>query len=791
MDSIQTRFLNAKRALFDKLYDNLNERQREAVYTVNGPLLILAGAGSGKTTVLANRISHIIKYGNAYYSDYVPAGMTEEKVASLENADSFSKEEIAQILSEYVTEPCPPWAILSITFTNKAANEMKERLAKLLNEEYANDIWAGTFHSVCLRILRKYGERLGYSSGFTIYDTDDSKKLISNCMNELQIDEKILPVKDVLKRISAQKNMLKTPEMFAPECEGDFKLKMVSSLYTLYQKKLKLANAVDFDDIIMQTVRLLSENNDVIDYYNRRFNYICVDEFQDTNFAQLEFVRLMSLAKKNIMVVGDDDQSIYKFRGATIENILNFEKTFKGAKIIKLEQNYRSTKNILNAANAVIKNNSMRRGKDLWTAGDEGDKIVVQKLENQNEEAKFIINKIMEMVIREKRKYSDFAILYRMNAQSNSIEQMFSRSGVAYRVVGGTRFYDRKEIKDIVSYLCVINNPQDNLRLRRIINEPKRKIGDATIRSIEGISDAQGISMFEVMENASMYPSICKSASKLRDFVNIIKELQEVSETEPLSVLFEKTIENTGYRQMLLNAGEEEADRLNNVRELVSNAVEYENSHEEATLGSFLEEAALLSDIDNYDSTSDAVSLMTIHSAKGLEFPVVFLPGMEEGLFPGTQSQMYPEEIEEERRLAYVAITRAKNKLFCTCARERLLFGRTQYNQISRFVSEIPDEYIETDIARKTEAIADRMPKTKKNHISKEFYTKSAVLMNEKRGLGTEKFSAGDRVQHMMFGPGTIISASPKGSDICYEVAFDNVGTKKLMAAFARLKAIK
>ncbi len=794
----QLEFSKVKKALFDKYYDNLNDRQREAVYTVNGPLLVLAGAGSGKTTVLANRISHIIKYGNAYYSDYVPKGMTEEELDKLRDPDIFSKNELAQILSEFVCEPCPPWAILSITFTNKAANEMKERLGRLLGEDCAKDIRAGTFHSVCLRILRKFGDRLGYQPGFTIYDTDDTKKLLSQCLTELQIDEKILPPKTVLKKISDQKNNLKTPEEFAEEAEKDFKYKLIASVYTLYQKKLKAANAVDFDDIIMQTVILLKKDREVLEYYNRRFKYICVDEFQDTNYAQLEFVRLVSLMYRNIMVVGDDDQSIYKFRGATIENILNFDKSFEDAKIVKLEQNYRSTQNILDAANAVIKNNEGRRGKNLWTAGDKGEKITVKRLENQNEEAKYIIGKISELAAREKRSYSDFAILYRMNAQSNSLEQMFSRCSIPYRVIGGTRFYDRKEIKDVISYLCVINNPQDNLRLRRIINEPKRKIGETTIKAVEEIAGIHGISMFEVMENSAMYPAICKASPKLCDFTNMIKNLRKASETETLSSLFEKTIEETGYRQMLVNGGEEEADRLNNVRELVSNAVEFETSHENATLGMFLEEAALLSDIDNYDTAADAVALMTIHSAKGLEFPVVFLPGMEEGLFPGAQSIMYPEEIEEERRLAYVAITRAKRKLFCTHVRERLLFGRTQYNQCSRFVSEIPDEFVEHDDEVKHEQPKAGTHRQKASMISKEMIERSSVIinmskdsdLNGKKSAEKEKFNPGDRVSHLMFGKGTVLSCSQKGADICYEVAFDNVGTKKLMAAYARLKRV-
>lgn len=783
------RFQCAKRTLFNRLYDNLNEQQREAVFSINGPLLVLAGAGTGKTTVLVNRIAYIIKYGNAYFSDCVPADMNDSEVSRLEAASELSKDEISNILSEYITDPCPPWAILCITFTNKAAGEMKTRLAALLGDEYANEIWAGTFHSVCVRLLRRFGESIGYPKGFTIYDSDDSKRLLLSCMRELQIDEKKFPVKLISSQISALKNNLKNPLIFSSEIGSDFRQSQIASIYTLYQKKLVASNALDFDDIIMQTVRLLRENEEARSYCQRRFKYVSVDEFQDTNHAQLELVRLLSEHYNNLMVVGDDDQSIYKFRGATIENILNFDREYKDAKVIRLEQNYRSTSYILNAANGIIKNNQSRHTKELFSTRGEGEKVIVKKCDNQNDEAKYIINKIMDLVIREKRKYSDFAVLYRTNAQSNNLENLFVRSGIPHRVIGGTRFYERKEIRDIMAYLAVINNPADDQRLKRIINEPKRKIGDKTVSDVEYLASLNGESMFSIMKSASKYPQICKSASKLKEFVGIIESLREISASSALSELFEKTIDMSGYRAMLLAGGAEEAERLNNVQELISNAIEFEKTHSEdnANLETFLEEAALISDIDNYDDENNAVVLMTIHSAKGLEFPVVFLPGVEEGLFPGIQATVFPEELEEERRLAYVAITRAKEKLYCIHVRERLMFGRTQFNQLSRFINEIPSECIELDEEKKPTVPSHHQAKQRKNIISKEFFTQPAL----KATVGNksfEHFKIGDKVCHLTFGEGIITAAREMGTDVLYEIAFDDVGTKKLMATFAKLK---
>ena len=799
-NALSERYLAAKRNIFDALYSFMNEKQREAVYTVNGPLLILAGAGTGKTTVLVNRIAHIIRYGNAYFDDTIPEGLSEANVSALEQSTSLPPEALADLAESFSSRPCPPWAVLTITFTNKAANEMKERLAKVIGEK-SEEIWAGTFHSICVRILRKYGERVGYRSGFTIYDTDDTKKVILECMKQLNIDDKQLQPRAVQNAISRAKDKLQTPEDFMNEAGSDLRLSQIASIYELYQKQLFDGNALDFDDIIMQTVRLLANEQDVREYYQNRFHYVCVDEYQDTNHAQFMLTVLLSGKYRNLMVVGDDDQSIYKFRGATIENILHFDDTYSDARIIKLEQNYRSTSNILNAANSVIRNNFGRRGKELWSQAGEGEKIVIRKLDNQNEEARYIINKIMDAVIREKRKYSDFAVLYRVNAQSSYLENTFAKSGIPYRLLGGTRFYERKEIKDVIAYLCVINNPADNLRLKRIINEPKRKIGETTLGALENIAAYEDVTMLDAMRNAEKYPTLAKSITKLHEFAFMIDHLTEIAKTEKLSVLFEKVLELTGYMKMLEAAGITEIDRVQNVKELVSNAVEYEENNPDATLSGFLEEVALVSDIDNYDEEADAVVLMTIHSAKGLEFPVVFLPGMEEGLFPSMQSAMNPEELEEERRLAYVPITRAKTRLSALHARERLIYGKTNFNQKSRFLEEIPEEFATVEIpksirrqAEEAEAAANggerpaNGERRKKITMSKEFFRESDLSSGVGRTQSYDRFAAGDKVSHFTFGRGVILSVREMGADILYEIAFDTVGTKKLMATYAKLK---
>lgn len=795
---LNDRYTAAKRAMFEKKYGFLNEMQRKAVFTVNGPLLVLAGAGTGKTTLLVNRIAFILKYGNAYFSELIPEAITEESVKALEEA--AAQEEIAdESLKAFEQNIVAPWQILAITFTNKAANEMKTRLANIVGET-ANDIWCGTFHSMCLRILRKYHEEAGLPSSFTIYDTEDSKKIITDCMKQLNVDEKTIPAKLILSHISRAKDELVTPQDFDDKIShNDFKMQMISSVYAMYQARLKEAGAVDFDDIIMKTVLLLKRNYEVLSHYQKQFRYVLIDEFQDTNFAQFELAKLLSDGYGNLMVVGDDDQSIYKFRGAAVENILTFDEKVQGAEVIKLEENYRSTEAILGAANSVIRHNFGRRGKELRACRGDGEKINVKKVDTQHDEAKFIINKIMELVIREKRKYSDFAVLYRTNAQSGALENVFAKSGIPYRVLGGMRFFERKEIKDIIAYLSVVANNDDNLRLRRIINEPKRKIGEATINQIELLAETEGKSMFKIMESASLYPAISKAASKFEMFIYLIHGLRKIGKTEGLAKLVEKTIELSGYGEMLRAAEEngESTERSENVRELISYAAEYERENEGATLEGFLEDVALVADVDNYDSTADAVVLMTIHSAKGLEFPVVFLPGMEEDLFPSGRSVMVPEELEEERRLAYVAITRAKDRLFMIHTRERIFYGRTMYNPKSRFINEIADEFKEEEIQKLRENAAHEAatseevkekPTKKKVRISNELFAKSAISSNVgKASTSTETFNAGDRVKHLTFGIGTVLSAKAMGADVLYEIAFDSVGTKKLMATYAKL----
>ncbi len=785
---LKERFLRAKRALFDRLYAALNPEQRRAVYTVNGPLLVLAGAGSGKTTVLVRRIAHIIRYGNAYESETLPEGFSEAEVVALEGAVCYDNEVIASILDRYAEYPAPAWTVLAITFTNKAANEMKERLAKTLGiEPEALETWAGTFHSICVRILRRFGEEIGLMRNFTIYDDDDSKRVLKDVLKELKIDDKMFPPKSVLSVISRAKEKLITPIEFEAGIGNDYRMKQIAKIYTAYQARLDEANAVDFDDIIMKTVKLLRESDEVLAFYQRRFRYVLIDEYQDTNSAQFELSRLLSGGYGNLMVVGDDDQSIYKFRGATIENILNFDKNFDNTRVIKLEQNYRSTQVILDAANAVIENNEGRKGKTLWTAKKGGEKIVLAEVDDQNAEGVYIAEKIMQLVRTEKRKFSDFAVLYRMNAQSNAIEKVLSRSGVPYRVLGGTRFYERKEIKDILAYLCLINNPADDLRLERIINEPKRKIGATTLTAIRDIATVERIPMLTVCERASEFTALARIAPRLNEFASLIASLRQKAESESLSVLFRAVIDDTGYRAMLAAEGEEGKDRLDNVEELISNAVDYEQLVEEASLSGFLEEVALVADIDNYDKDADAAVLMTMHSAKGLEFPVVFLPGMENGMFPSMSALAEHAEMEEERRLAYVAITRARERLFLTHCKERLLYGSTQYNPISRFVKEIPPLLLDQKDERK-------VPRARVSGGGYQPGINGGIGGPKKPQVpkpAMERFAVGACVSHPVFGQGVVLSVRDLGSDTLYEVMFDTVGTKKLMGNMAKLKKVE
>lgn len=726
----------------------MNNMQKQAVFTTEGPLLILAGAGSGKTTVLVNRISYILKLGL-----------------------------------------CKPWEILAITFTNKAAGELKDRICSAVPEGGA-DIWAATFHSTCARILRRYGDRLGYTSHFTVYDTDDQKKMIKDILKQLDIDEKYLPVKSVLNEISRAKDKMLSPEKMRDEAGYDNRKVQISKAYEIYQARLKTADAMDFDDMLLNTVKLFEKCPDILQVYQNQFKYIMVDEYQDTNKVQYKFVSMLAEKYNNICVVGDDDQSIYKFRGATIENILSFENTFTGAKVIRLEQNYRSTKNILNAANEVIANNTARKGKTLWTENKEGDKIEVHTSDTERDEAQFIAQKILDGVAKG-RSFSDFAVLYRMNAQSNALEQMFSRSGIPHRIIGGHRFYDREEIKDMTAYLQVINNPHDDVRIRRIINKPKRSIGDTTVSHAADIAAGLGESIYTVIKNASDYPTLSRAAKKLEAFVSLIDGLIEAynSGDYTLAEIYNLVLEHTDYENYLKSEKENAEVRIENIEELRSNIIKFEEDYEEeATLSAFLEEISLLSDIDNYDSESDSTVMMTLHSAKGLEFPVVFIAGMEEGIFPSMATIMNPDELNEERRLAYVGITRAKEKLYLTRAKDRMLFGSTTHNRQSRFVEEIPDNLVElTGNERKFSSALQASPVGVGRSSSTGYNVNS---FKAKTSSASVKYSVGDMVLHKVFGKGMVTKAEKMGNDTMLEIAFDKAGTKTLMANFCKMEKI-
>lgn len=799
MTELSERYLRAKRALFDRYYRSLNEQQRAAVYHINRPLLILAGAGSGKTTVLVRRIAYMIRYGNAYHSDYVPFDMDEAHVASLESAVTapITDEELGALLCEFSNNPCPPWRLLAITFTNKAAGEIKARLAAAFPEDpdLVGGIWAGTFHSVCMRILRRYYAEAGLREGFTIYDTDDTKKAMQAVLKELRIDDKVLPIKSAQSYISRAKDKLIDPDSFLLEFGNDFRMKQIAKVYEAYQQRLADSNALDFDDIICRTVRLLETHKEILQSYQSQFRYVSVDEYQDTNIAQFRLTALLSGGWRNLMVVGDDDQSIYKFRGATIANILEFDRVFDDATVIRLEQNYRSTQSILDAANAVISHNEGRKGKTLWTNRGSGSKIHVLNPEHQNAEAREILDIIQKKVATEGLRYRDFAVLYRTNAQSNALEMAFARSAVPYRMLGGVRFSDRKEIRDLVAYLQLINNHDDRDRLLRIINEPRRGLGEKTLAALQDIAQAEECSVFAVMEHADQYLALSRSAKTLMEFAGLINELTMLLDETPLDKFVNQVLDLSGYRQMIKNLGPEEADRLDNLDEFISNVVEYMKSTDSPTLTEFLEETALVADVDRYDDTADAVVMMTIHSAKGLEFPQVFLPGFEEGLFPGMQTVIAgPEEIEEERRLAYVAITRAKDELYILHTASRTIYGRTAANPASRFLDEIPEHLLSRPAAKQRMAGAyvgygrDGGYRNGKETAVADRITVGRAPV--KPAAPREILAAGDRVKHMLFGEGEVLSVQKMGADYLYEIAFDTKGTKKLMATYAKLQKI-
>ena len=771
-----------RRQVMEKEFSRMNPMQREAVFTTEGPLLILAGAGSGKTTVLVNRIANIVKYGCAYGAREFSVSLTEEEIRMLEEYRDGTQEYTDEIADLLAVRPAKPWQILAITFTNKAAGELKERLEAMLGPD-GQDIWASTFHSTCARILRRDGESIGYTSHFTIYDTDDSKRVMKECQRLLNIDDKMLSHKTLLHEISHAKDSLISPEDYLNDAGDDVRLRKIGEAYRLYEKLLRDADAMDFDDMIVNTVKLLEENEEVRTRYQNRFRYVMVDEYQDTNHAQYRLTSLLAGGSGNLCVVGDDDQSIYRFRGATIENILSFEEQYHKAKVIRLEQNYRSTQNILDAANAVISHNTERKGKNLWTANGPGEKIVVDNAFDEQEESTFIADTIMDSV-KGGRKWSDHAVLYRMNAQSNAIERTFVRMGVPYRVIGGHRFYERKEIRDALAYLSVISNPVDNIRLRRIINEPKRGIGATTINHAAQIAAGLGLSLYEVISHADEYEQLVRAAPRLRAFTQIIDGLAEAAEELPLNELFEKAMRDTGYLDSLALDRETYQDRLENIQELSSNLLRYSEDNEEGDLNGFLEEVALMTDIDNYNEEADTVVLMTLHSAKGLEFPVVFIPGMERGIFPGIQSLYSASEMEEERRLAYVGITRAKERLYLTHARTRMLYGSTSHNAPSPFLEEIPEGLVEE---KRKVTLSQQKPSVQRAAKPKKTFDHSFGPAAPKPSAPAGSYRVGDTVGHKLFGTGVVLSAQPMGNDTLLEIAFEKAGTKKLMANFARL----
>ncbi len=785
----EKRYIDARRKLIESDFASLNPMQRKAVMATEGPLLILAGAGSGKTTVLINRIANLLRYGIAGDTDELPANACEEDIAVM-----LSGGEAARRIA--ALDPVEPWRILAITFTNKAADELKSRLEKMLGPKAA-DIWASTFHSACVRILRRDAERLGFPKSFTIYDTSDSLSLVKRILKDFEIDDKRYPPRMLLGEISRAKDAQLSPEQFYARAKatGDIRRVKIAEIYAEYSRRAFSAGAMDFDDLIYYTVKLLDEHDDVCEYWQRRFKYVLIDEYQDTNKLQYLLASKLAGGWGNICVVGDDDQSIYKFRGATIENILSFEDEFKGCRVIRLEQNYRSTSHILDAANAVIRNNVGRKGKELWTNGDTGETIELYVADNEHDEARYVAQKIMSSYGRG-GSWGDNAVLYRMNAQSHQLEQAFKRNGIPYRIFGGTGFFDRAEVKDMLAYLCVIASPNDDLRLSRIINNPPRGIGDKSVETAMNIAAQNEISLFSVISNADAYPELSRASMRMRIFANMINELIAGSKELAPDLLYDLLLEKTGYLRMLEEKNTvEDSARAENVKELKTSILNYKNETFDATLEGYLADVALYTDMDNYDKDQDCVVMMTMHSAKGLEFTNVFLVGAEEGIFPGIKAIGEPDEMEEERRLCYVAITRAKKKLCISCARQRMLFGKTTANRVSRFVDEIPSEDIEKRNIPQGYAFSDKSP------FQSEFATRSGIRAKSKpvsapvqsapKSAPSPSFSMGDRVRHRAFGDGQIIKMTPMGNDQLIEISFDSGITKKLMLRAAALHMVK
>ena len=781
------RFLNARKAYIERQFQGLNPMQRKAVLTTEGPLLLLAGAGSGKTTVLINRIANLIRFGRASDSRDIPDTVTEADISFLESLMD-PVEDTARYRADYLcaVDPVAPWSILAITFTNKAADELKSRLTDMLGPD-GQSVWAMTFHSACCRILRSNIERLGYTGSFTIYDSSDSERMMKEIIKDMGLDDKTFPAKYVLNIISREKDKMISAEEFSQRVEygQDVRIWHIAKAYKKYQDKLKENNALDFDDIIFLTVKLLQENEDVRTYYQRKFRYVLVDEYQDTNHMQYLLTSLLAGGYENICVVGDDDQSIYRFRGATIENILSFEQQYRGSRVIRLEQNYRSTQSILTAANGVIAHNKGRKGKELWTANAAGSPITVYEASDEGGEANYVANQIISASKGEN--FRDHAILYRTNAQSNALEFAFKRSGIPYRVIGGMRFFDRAEIKDMLSYLCVINNRNDDLRLHRIINNPPRGLGAKTIETADRLAQAEGCSLYQVVSDPYSYAPLEKAAGKLMQFTVMLEGLaQLLDEGFSLPEFYEELMLRSGYIQMLENKPtEENKTRLENIRELKSSILAYVENAETPTLAGFLEEIALYTDIEEYNDSDDAVVMMTMHSAKGLEFPNVYLVGFEDGLFPGLRAIGEVDEMEEERRLCYVAITRAKERLTITYARQRMLYGRTNAALPSRFLKEIPESVIvrKGGYHSRSNSYGAYAPKSAPYGYSS--ISKAPAYTAAAPAAPVLDLNKGDMVEHKAFGRGLVLSVIKMGGDALLEIAFDKIGTKKLMAKTA------
>lgn len=859
-DKGKKEFIKLKKKLLEMEFGRLNGPQREAVFKINGPLLVLAGAGSGKTSVLVNRIAYMIKYGNAYHSDDVPDGLTDDDLEVMrrlagavdgtagmggrpEVPETFETHETPERIAGLLKDrPVYPSSILAITFTNKAAREMKQRLESIPGIN-VNNMWVCTFHAACVRILRRDIEKLGYGRGFVIFDTSDQQTVVKDCLKELNLNEKNFPVREVLSKIGQAKDELIEPEVFSNMYDSDFRMKKIAGIYELYQKKLRSSNALDFDDIILLTIKLFADNPPVLDYYQNKFRYIMVDEYQDTNTAQYTLVSLLAKRNKNLCVVGDDDQSIYMWRGANIRNILDFEKEFSDCGVVKLEQNYRSTKTILNAANDVIKNNAGRKRKSLWTENAEGDGIQLYEAMTEYDEAAYIATEIERLKQSEGRSYRDFALLYRINAQSRALEDALMKAGIPYRIFGGLRFYDRKEIKDIIAYLRLIQNPADDVALKRIINVPKRGIGNTTVEMAENIAADRGASIYSVISSAAEIPELRRAAPKLAEFASMMVNFRAMAEYLSVSELIETVIDKSGILPELQAEDTIEAQtRIENIKELISGAMEFEaqaeanvdvdavwriegsgngadagsraaaveeNGVDEAKgLEAYLANVSLVSDIDSLEDASDNVLLMTLHSAKGLEFPVVFIPGFEEGIFPGLRSMGSDEEMEEERRLCYVGITRAKEKLYLTNAHSRTLFGNTTYNTCSRFMKEIPEKlFVKKDghgksdhsgFGRQYRPWADKtqgQPWGDSRQDNAGFAARSGqsgagIAGNtavKSADSSYKELKAGDNVVHKKFGVGKITLVTLDKGDHVIEIQFKKSGMKRLVAEYANL----